>query len=141
MATLRVSIEATGPTTALLTASFTGGQEAYDYPRALAISGIYSYTFYEESAETSGGSNTWEVELSDLDPDTTYRWTVELCSWTSSGWSVVSGYSKTGSFTTEGGGSDEPTAYINNVPYTPYIYTGSWGIYAPYWYTGSWNSG
>lgn len=141
MATLRVYVEVTGPTTATLTASFSGGSESYQYARALAISGIYSYTFYEESAETSGGSNTWEVNLTDLDPDTTYRWTVELCSWTTSGWSVVSGYTKTGSFTTEGGGSDDPAAYINNEAYTPYIYTGSWDIYEPNWYTGAWNSG
>ena len=102
MATLRVYVDVTGPTTATLTASFSVGSESYQYARALAISGIYGYTFYEESAETSGGSNTWEVNLTDLDPDTTYHWTVELCSWTTSGWSVVSGYTKTGSFTTEG---------------------------------------
>jgi len=140
MATLRVSVEVTGPTTATLTASFSGGSESYQYARALAISGIYNFTFYEESEEKSGGSNTWSVKLIDLEPDTTYDWTVELCSWTTSGWAAVDGYEKTGSFTTDSS-ADDPTVYINNEAYTPYIYTGSWDIYGPNWYTGEWNSG
>ena len=141
MATLRVYIEATGTTTALLTATFTGGDSSYQHSRALKISGIYGYTFYAESEEASGGSGTWSMKLIDLDPDTTYQWTAVLCSWSSSGWTETS-YSKSGSFTTDGGGGSG-CVYIYDgswSPYTPYIYNGSqWVAYDPYVYDGSWS--
>lgn len=141
MATLRVSITTKSQTTATLTATFTGGASDYKYARALAISGIYSYTFYLESEETSGGSNTWSTTLTDLEPGTTYNWDAVLCYWSGS-W-TESTYSRSGSFTTSGGGSNESGVWIYTGSwnlYTPYVYNGySWEALDPYYYNGSWN--
>ena len=143
MATLRVSITPKTQTSATLTATFTGGATDYKYSRALAISGIYNYTFYVESKETSGGSNTWSTTITDLEPGTTYNWTAVLCYW-SGVWTETT-YSKSGSFTTSGGGGggSDSGVWIYTGSwnlYTPYIYNGySWEAFDPYFYTGSWN--
>ena len=147
MATLRVSIDATGTTTAAVTGSFTGGDSSYVGGRALKITGIYRYAVYAESTSSSGGSSSWDEDdqyliLDGLDPDTTYDWTAVLCYWADGLWTETS-YEKSGSFTTDGGGSSGGCVYIYDGswnPYTPYIYDGSqWVAYDPYFYDGSWN--
>lgn len=99
MASFTSSVTPNGPYSATLYASFTGGSSTYGYSRAINIylNGI-SYSF-AVSAESSGSDSTFVDTLEGLDPDTTYSYSCELLSWSSSGW-ISTGWTTSGSFHT-----------------------------------------
>lgn len=67
------------------------------------------YTF--DSAQTSGGYNTWSAVITGLEPNVEYGWSVTMLYRAPGGW-AASGYNATGSFTTAAPAAKTYYAYI-----------------------------
>lgn len=133
MASLDVSINSTGNTTAELAGSFTGGASDYSYQRFIRVT-IDGYGYFDVySAEYSGGENTFSYSITGLSPATTYSWEARLYVRVTGGWSA-SDYIDSGAFTTESGGGGGGT--VSNA----YIYLDDWHNATPYIYLGSWKA-
>lgn len=98
MASFYVSISADGSSAASLIGAFTGGESSYSYARRIKVTGIGS-TKYFTSAESSGGTSTWDEMISGLSSGTTYNWTATLQYW-AGGWVDHPSFVDSGSFTT-----------------------------------------
>ena len=101
MAQLTVNIEAIETNVALVTGSFTGGDDSYSYSRFLRIDidGWGSTDVYSD--QQSGGYNTFNSAIGFFEPGTTYTWTATLYYRTTGGW-AASNYTASGSFKTPG---------------------------------------
>ena len=101
MATLSVTItpDSRDGTKAYLTGEFTGGSEDYDYARRLQVTILGATTYTIDSKQTSGGYNTWALDITGLEPGVTYAWSADMLYRTTGGW-AASGYRDNGTFTT-----------------------------------------
>lgn len=98
MANFYVSITADGSSAVSIVGAFTGGESSYSYARRIKVTGFGS-TRYFTSAESSGGTSTWDETISGLSSGTTYNWTATLQYW-SGGWVDHPSFVQTGSVTT-----------------------------------------
>lgn len=109
MATFTVEItpDSSNGTIAHATGKFSGGSSSYKGQRRMdvAVSGVG--TFSALSPETSGGENTFSLDITGLTPGTTYNWSASLYYKNTSGGWVTAGsqYDKSGSFTTANSGT------------------------------------
>ena len=101
MATLSVTItpDSNDGTRAYLSGTFSGGSEDYSYARRLQVTILGDNTYTIDSAQTSGGYNTWSLVITGLDPGVTYAWSADMLYRTTGGW-AVSEYRDNGTFTT-----------------------------------------
>lgn len=114
MAILRVTItpDSNDGTIAHLSAVFSGGSESYSYARQLRVTVLGNTTYTLNSAETSGGYNTWSATITGLEPNVTYSWSAEVYYRTTGGW-ANSGYRDNGTFTTAPPAAQTYYAYIS----------------------------
>lgn len=109
MATFTVEItpDYSNGTIAHAVGKFSGGSSSYKGQRRMdvTISGVR--TFSALSPETSGGENTFSLDITGLTPGTTYNWSASLYYKNTSGNWVTAGtqYDKSGSFTTANSGT------------------------------------
>lgn len=109
MATFTVEItpDSSNGTIAHAVGKFSGGSSSYKGQRRMdvAVSGVG--TFSALSPETSGGENTFSLDITGLTPGTTYNWSASLYYKNTSGGWVTAGsqYDKSGSFTTANSGT------------------------------------
>lgn len=122
MATFTVEItpDSSNGTIAHAVGKFSGGSSSYKGQRRMdvAVSGVG--TFSALSPETSGGENTFSLDITGLTPGTTYNWSASLYyKHTSGGWVTAgSQYDKSGSFTTKSKTPTLPKTLINGTAYT-----------------------
>lgn len=122
MATFTVEItpDYSNGTIAHAVGKFSGGSSSYKGQRRMdvTISGVR--TFSALSPETSGGENTFSLDITGLTPGTTYNWSASLYyKHTSGGWVTAgSQYDKSGSFTTKSKTPTLPKTLINGTAYT-----------------------
>lgn len=115
MATFTVEItpDSSNGTIAHAVGKFSGGSSSYKGQRRMdvAVSGVG--TFSALSPETSGGENTFSLDITGLTPGTTYNWSASLYyKNTSVGWVTAgSQYDKSGSLTTKSGTPALPSGY------------------------------
>lgn len=115
MATFTVEItpDSSNGTIAHAVGKFSGGSSSYKGQRRMdvAVSGVG--TFSALSPETSGGENTFSLDITGLTPGTTYNWSASLYYKNTSGGWVTAGsqYDKTGSLTTKSGTPALPSGY------------------------------
>jgi hypothetical protein len=83
----------------------------------VTVSGVG--TFSALSPETSGGENTFSLDITGLTPGTTYNWSASLYyKHTSGGWVTAgSQYDKSGSFTTKSKTPTLPKTLVNGTAY------------------------
>lgn len=109
MATFTVEItpDSSNGTIAHAVGKFSGGSSSYKGQRRMdvAVSGVG--TFSALSPETSGGENTFSLDITGLTPGTTYNWSASLYYQKTSGSWVTAGsqFDKSGSFTTANSGT------------------------------------
>lgn len=109
MATFTVEItpDYSNGTIAHAVGKFSRGSSSYKGQRRMdvTISGVR--TFSALSPETSGGENTFSLDITGLTPGTTYNWSASLYYKNTSGNWVTAGtqYDKSGSFTTANSGT------------------------------------
>lgn len=121
MATFTVEItpDSSNWTIAHAVGKFSGGSSSYKGQRRMdvAVSGVG--TFSALSPETSGGENTFSIDITGLTPGTTYSWSASLYYQnTSRGWVTAgSQYDKTGSLTTKSGAAAAHKTLINGTAY------------------------
>ena len=121
MATFTVEItpDSSNGTIAHAVGKFSGGSSSYKGQRRMdvAVSGVG--TFSALSPETSGGENTFSIDITGLTPGTTYSWSASLYYQnTSRGWVTAgSQYDKTGSLTTKSGAAAAHKTLINGTAY------------------------
>lgn len=122
MATFTVEItpDYSNGTIAHAVGKFSGGSSSYKGQRRMdvTISGVR--TFSALSPETSGGENTFSLDITGLTPGTTDNWSASLYyKHTSGGWVTAgSQYDKSGSFTTKSKTPTLPKTLINGTAYT-----------------------
>lgn len=115
MATFTVEItpDSSNGTIAHAVGKFSGGSSSYKGQRRMdvAVSGVG--TFSALSPETSGGENTFSLDITGLTPGTTYNWSASLYYKNTSGGWVTAGsqYDKSGSLTTKSGTPALPSGY------------------------------
>lgn len=115
MATFTVEItpDSSNGTIAHAVGKFSGGSSSYKGQRRMdvAVSGVG--TFSALSPETSGGDNTFSLDITGLTPGTTYNWSASLYYKNTSGGWVTAGsqYDKSGSLTTKSGTPALPSGY------------------------------
>ena len=128
MATLSVTItpDSNDGTRAYLSGTFSGGSEDYSYARRLQVTILGDNTYTIDSAQTSGGYNTWSLVITGLDPGVTYAWSADMLYRTTGGW-AFSEYRDNGTFTTAPPPEKTYYAYVtfhanggSGVPGTPY---------------------
>ena len=109
MATFTVEItpDSINGTIAHATGKFSGGSSSYKGQRRMDVTVSGVGTFSALSPETSGGENTFSLDITGLTPGTTYNWSVSLYYKNTSGGWVTAGsqYDKSGSFTTANSGT------------------------------------
>lgn len=121
MATFTVEItpDSSNGTIAHAVGKFSGGSSSYKGQRRMdvAVSGVG--TFSALSPETSGGENTFSLDITGLTPGTTYNWSASLYyKKTSGGWVTAgSQYDKSGSFTTKSKTPTLPKTLVNGTAY------------------------
>lgn len=121
MATFTVEItpDSSNGTIAHAVGKFSGGSSSYKGQRRMdvAVSGVG--TFSALSPETSGGENTFSLDITGLTPGTTYNWSASLYyKNTSRGWVTAgSQYDKSGSFTTKSKTPTLPKTLVNGTAY------------------------
>lgn len=121
MATFTVEItpDSSNGTIAHAVGKFSGGSSSYKGQRRMdvAVSGVG--TFSALSPETSGGENTFSLDITGLTPGTTYNWSASLYyKHTSGGWVTAgSQYDKSGSFTTKSKTPTLPKTLVNGTAY------------------------
>lgn len=121
MATFTVEItpDSSNGTIAHAVGKFSGGSSSYKGQRRMdvAVSGVG--TFSALSPETSGGENTFSLDITGLTPGTTYNWSASLYYKNTSGGWVTAGsqYDRTGSFTTKSGAAAAHKTIINGTAY------------------------
>lgn len=115
MATFTVEItpDSSNGTIAHAVGKFSGGSSSYkgQWRMDVAVSGVG--TFSALSPETSGGENTFSLDITGLTPGTTYNWSASLYYKNTSGGWVTAGsqYDKSGSLTTKSGTPALPSGY------------------------------
>ena len=115
MATFTVEItpDSSNGTIAHAVGKFSGGSSSYKGQRRMdvAVSGVG--TFSALSPETSGGENTFSLDITGLTPGTTYNWSASLYYKNTSGSWVTAGsqFDKSGSLTTKSGTPALPSGY------------------------------
>lgn len=118
MATFTVEItpDSSNGTIAHAVEKFSGGSSSYKGQRRMdvAVSGVG--TFSALSPETSGGENTFSLDITGLTPGTTYNWSASLYYQKTSGSWVTAGsqFDKSGSFTTKSGTPALPSGYTKH---------------------------
>jgi hypothetical protein len=118
MATFTVEItpDSSNGTIAHAVGKFSGGSSSYKGQRRMdvAVSGVG--TFSALSPETSGGENTFSLDITGLTPGTTYNWSASLYYQKTSGSWVTAGsqFDKSGSFTTKSGTPALPSGYTKH---------------------------
>lgn len=121
MATFTVEItpDSSNGTIAHAVGKFSGGSSSYKRQRRMdvAVSGVG--TFSALSLETSGGENTFSLDITGLTPGTTYNWSASLYYKNTSGGWVTAGsqYDKSGSFTTKSKTPTLPKTLVNGTAY------------------------
>lgn len=109
MATFTVEItpDSSNGTIAHATGKFSGGASSYKGQRRMDVTVSGVGTFSALSPETSGGENTFSLDITGLTPGTTYNWSASLYYKNTSGGWVTAGsqYDKSGSFTTANSGT------------------------------------
>lgn len=121
MATFTVEItpDSSNGTIAHAVGKFSGGSSSYKGQRRMdvAVSGVG--TFSALSPETSGGENTFSLDITGLTPGTTYNWSASLYYKNTSGGWVTAGsqHDRTGSFTTKSGAAAAHKTIINGTAY------------------------
>lgn len=121
MATFTVEItpDSSNGTIAHAVGKFSGGSSRYKGQRRMdvAVSGVG--TFSALSPETSGGENTFSLDITGLTPGTTYNWSASLYYKNTSGGLVTAGsqYDKSGSFTTKSKTPTLPKTLVNGTVY------------------------
>jgi hypothetical protein len=121
MATFTVEItpDSSNGTIAHAVGKFSGGSSSYKGQRRMdvAVSGVG--TFSALSPETSGGENTFSLDITGLTPGTTYNWSASLYYKNTSGGWVTAGsqYDKSGSFTTKSKTPTLPKTLVNGTAY------------------------
>ena len=121
MATFTVEItpDSSNGTIAHAVGKFPGGSSRYKGQRRVdvAVSGVG--TFSALSPETSGGENTFSLDITGLTPGTTYNWSASLYYKNTSGGWVTAGsqYDKSGSFTTKSKTLTLPKTLVNGTVY------------------------
>lgn len=121
MATFTVEItpDSSNGTIAHAVGKFSGGSSSYKGQRRMdvAVSGVG--TFSALSPETSGGENTFSLDITGLTPGTTYNWSASLYYKKTSGVWVTAGsqYDKSGSFTTKSKTPTLPKTLVNGTAY------------------------
>lgn len=121
MATFTVEItpDSSNGTIAPAVGKFSGGSSRYKGQRRMdvAVSGVG--TFSALSPETSGGENTFSLDITGLTPGTTYNWSASLYYKNTSGGWVTAGsqYDKSGSFTTKSKTPTLPKTLVNGTVY------------------------
>ncbi len=121
MATFTVEItpDSINGTIAHATGKFSGGSSSYKGQRRMDVTVSGVGTFSALSPETSGGENTFSLDITGLTPGTTYNWSASLYyKKTSGGWVTAgSQYDRTGSFTTKSGAAAAHKTIINGTAY------------------------
>lgn len=121
MATFTVEItpDSSNGTIAHAVGKFSGGSSSYKGQRRMNVTVSGIGTFSALSPETSGGENTFSLDITGLTPGTTYSWSASLYYQnTSRGWVTAgSQYDKTGSLTTKSGAAAAHKTLINGTAY------------------------
>lgn len=121
MATFTVEItpDSINGTIAHATGKFSGGSSSYKGQRRMDVTVSGGGTFSALSPETSGGENTFSLDITGLTPGTTYNWSASLYYKNTSGGWVTAGsqYDRTGSFTTKSGAAAAHKTIINGTAY------------------------
>lgn len=121
MATFTVEItpDSINGTIAHATGKFSGGSSSYKGQRRMDVTVSGVGTFSALSPETSGGENTFSLDITGLTPGTTYNWSASLYYKNTSGGWVTAGsqYDRTGSFTTKSGAAAAHKTIINGTAY------------------------
>ena len=121
MATFTVEItpDSINGTIAHATGKFSGGSSSYKGQRRMDVTVSGVGTFSALSPETSGGENTFSLDITGLTPGTTYNWSASLYYKNTSGGWVTAGsqYDRTGSFTTKSGAAAAYKTIINGTAY------------------------
>lgn len=121
MATFTVEItpDYSNGTIAHAVGKFSGGSSSYKGQRRMDVTVSGVGTFSALSPETSGGENTFSLDITGLTPGTTYNWSASLYYKNTSGSWVTAGtqYDKSGSFTTKSGAAAHK-ALVNGTVYT-----------------------
>lgn len=121
MATFTVEItpDSSNGTIAHAVGKFSGWSSSYKGQRRMdvAVSGVG--TFSALSPETSGGENTFSLDITGLTPGITYSWSASLYYQNTSGGWVTAGsqYDKTGSLTTKSGAAATHKTLVNGTVY------------------------
>lgn len=115
MATFTVEItpDSSNGTIAHAVGKFSGGSSSYKGQRRMDVTVSGVGTFSALSPETSGGENTFSLDITGLTPGTTYNWSASLYYKNTSGSWVIAGsqYDKSGSLTTKSGTPALPSGY------------------------------
>lgn len=121
MATFTVEItpDSINGTIAHATGKFSGGSSSYKGQRRMDVTVSGVGTFSALSPETSGGENTFSLDITGLTPGITYSWSASLYYQKTSGGWVTAGsqYDKTGSLTTKSGAAATHKTLINGTVY------------------------
>lgn len=121
MATFTVEItpDSINGTIAHATGKFSGGSSSYKGQRRMDVTVSGVGTLSALSPETSGGENTFSLDITGLTPGTTYNWSASLYYKNTSGGWVTAGsqYDRTGSFTTKSGAAAAHKTIINGTAY------------------------
>lgn len=121
MATFTVEItpDSINGTIAHATGKYSGGSSSYKGQRRMDVTVSGVGTFSALSPETSGGENTFSLDITGLTPGTTYNWSASLYYKNTSGGWVTAGsqYDRTGSFTTKSGAAAAHKTIINGTAY------------------------
>lgn len=121
MATFTVEItpDSSNGTIAHAVGKFSGGSSSYKGQRRMDVTVSGVGTFSALSPETSGGENTFSLDITGLTPGTTYNWSASLYYKNTSGGWVTAGsqYDRTGSFTTKSGAAAAHKTIINGTAY------------------------
>mgnify|MGYP004667959713 CR=1 FL=1 len=111
--TIEITPDYSNGTIAHAVGKFSGGSSSYKGQRRMdvAVSGVG--TFSALSPETSGGENTFSLDITGLTPGTTYNWSASLYYKNTSGSWVTAGsqFDKSGSLTTKSETPALPSGY------------------------------
>lgn len=117
--TIEITPDSSNGTIAHAVGKFSGGSSSYKGQRRMNVTVSGVGTFSALSPETSGGENTFSLDITGLTPGTTYNWSASLYYKNTSGGWVTAGsqYDKTGSLTTKRGAAAAHKTLINGTAY------------------------